>query len=153
MLNTKAPDFTLTASNGQEIDLTDLLSTFVVLIFYPMNDSPTCNRQLTEFSFSTKDFFDLNARIFGVNTATIEKQREYCTRKRLEFPILSDPGGRVAQKYKAHMRWLPFNRRTVVVIDPSGTVCYFKRGVPSHQDIIQSIKSRQAIMAERSAPV
>src|SRR5438094_692260 len=117
MLNTKAPDFSLEASTGQWVNLNELAGSFVVLIFYPLNDSPTCNRQLKDAELSLQDFLLVNARVFGVNTEPVEKQRAYCTRKRLQFPILSDPGGKLAKKYKAHMLWLPFNLRTVVVVD------------------------------------
>ena len=48
MMNTPAPEFSLTASNGQQINLKDFLGSFVVLIFYPANDTPVCDRQLNE---------------------------------------------------------------------------------------------------------
>jgi peroxiredoxin len=142
MLNTQAPDFSLEASNGQWVNLQDLKGSFVVLIFYPLNDSPTCNRQLKDVELNIQEFLLANTRVFGVNTASVEKQRAYCTRKRLQFPILSDPGGKIAKKYKAHMLWMPFNLRTVVVIDPEGTICFYRRGVPDMNDVIETIKSR-----------
>jgi thioredoxin-dependent peroxiredoxin len=142
MLNSKAPDFSLEASNGQKITLNELAGAFVVLIFYPMNDSPNCNKQLKETDLNIQEFLLANTRVFGVNTAPVEKQREYCIRRRLSFPILSDPGGKTAKKYKAHMLWLPFNLRTVVVVDPNGNVCYWKRGLPSASEIIEAIKAK-----------
>ena len=142
MLNTNAPQFSLEASTGQQVSLSELAGSYVVLIFYPVNDSPTCNKQLKDADLNMQDFLMLNARVFGVNTATVEKQRAYCTRKRLQFPILSDPGGKVAKQYKAHMIWLPFNLRTVVVIDPQGIICYWKRGLPDTDEILTAIKQR-----------
>jgi peroxiredoxin Q/BCP len=142
MLNTKAPDFSLEASNGQKVSLNELRGAFVVLIFYPMNDSPHCNKQLKDAELNIQEFLLANTRVFGINTAAAEKQREYCMRKRLSFPILSDPGGKTAKKYKAHMLWLPFNLRTVVVVGPNGDVCYWKRGLPSASEIIEAIKSK-----------
>ena len=146
MLNTRAPEFSLESSTGQQVTLHDLLGSFVVLIFYPINDTPICNSQLKEASLNLQQFLEVNARVFGINTAAPAKQREYCMRKKLDFPILSDPGGKVAKKFKAHMVWLPFNLRTVVVVDPQGEVCYFKRGKPSAHEILEAINAQSATL-------
>jgi peroxiredoxin Q/BCP len=143
MLNSTAPDFSLTASTGQQISLKDLKGSFVVLIFYPANDTPVCDRQLKEASMNICDFLAMGTRVFGVNTASVAKQKDYCTRKKLEYPILSDPGGKVAKAYKAHMIWLPFNNRTVVVVDPQGVICYYQRGAPPAEQILEAIKKRK----------
>jgi len=145
MLNMQAPDFSLQASNGKHIRLSDL-SSFVVLLFYPKNEAPTCNHQLGDLNINLEEFLKLNTLVFGVNTAPVEKQRQYCTRRRLEFPILSDPGGSVAKQFKAHMRWLPFNKRTVVVIDPQGTICFYQRGLPSVQAILDTIVTQTSVL-------
>lgn len=142
MLNQPAPEFSLTASNGKQIHLRDLRRSFVLLVFYPLNDSPTCNCQLSQFSVNMPAFLEANTVVFGVNTAPVNRQREYCTRRQLEFPILSDPGGRVARTYRAQFRWLPFTRRTVVVVDPEGTICFYQRGTPSPEAILDLIQSR-----------
>lgn len=147
MLNSPAPEFALESSTGQSIRLQDMLGTFVVLIFYPMNDTPICNRQLGELSVRAGDLIEWNARIFGVNTAAADKHREYCARKQLNFPILSDPGGATAKKYNAWMGWLPIAKRTVVVIDPSGTICYYQRGAPAAQEIKALIENQSRMTA------
>jgi thioredoxin-dependent peroxiredoxin len=140
MINTPAPDFSLEASIGQNVTLADLRGSFVILIFYPANDTPTCNRQLDEMSIGAEKLLHYNVRVFGVNTASAEKAKEFCLRRRLEFPILSDPGGRVARKYGAQMSWLAFNKRTVVGIDPNGTIVFYERGTPSPEHILQAIQ-------------
>lgn len=144
MLGKQAPDFSLESTTGQPIRLADLLGSFVVLIFYPANDTPTCNRQLDDLNENWDDFLHLNTRVFGINTAKIEKQKEYCLRRRLQFPILSDPGGVVARKYKAFLPLLPFNRRTVVAICPRGSILFYERGMPNPEKILQIIKASSA---------
>ena len=139
MLNEEAPDFSLDSTTGGQVHLKDLRGSYVVLVFYPANDSPTCNKQLDTMNLSAQDLFARNARIFGVNTAPATKSKEYCLRRKLDFPILSDPGGSVAKKYGAHMVWLPWNKRTVVMIDPKGKICFYKRGVPSPEEVMKAI--------------
>ena len=141
MLGQQAPDFALESSTGQPIQLKDLLGSFVVLIFYPANDSPTCNKQLDELNEKWEGFLEVNARVFGINTATIEKQKEFCVRRRLQFPILSDPRGAVAKKYKAFLPLIPFNRRTVVAICPAGKIVFYVRGKPDPFQILAAIKA------------
>ncbi len=150
MLGQQAPDFSLESTTGQPIGLKDLLGSFVVLIFYPANDTPTCNRQLDEVNENWDDFLQVNARVFGVNTARIEKQKEFCLRRRLQFPILSDPGGTVAKKYKAFLPLFPFNRRTVVAICPRGTILFYERGKPDPQKVLQAITKSTASPTSRS---
>lgn len=143
MLNKKAPDFTLSSSTGNKVTLQDLAGSFVVLVFYPANDSPTCNTQLAEVNVNLEDFLQNNARIFGVNTASEEKHRDYCQRRRLNFPILSDKKCVVAKQFGANFKWLPMViRRTVVVIDPDGVVCFFEHGKPEPGDVLKSIQAR-----------
>lgn len=141
MLNSKAPDFVLESSTGQKIHLADFHGSFVVLVFYPANETPICNKQLSEMSVSLEEFLAQNARVFGVNTASAEKHKGYCERRRLQFPILSDPGCKVAREYGAQMKWLPMViKRTVVAIDPQGQVCFYKHGKPDPNDVLSVIK-------------
>lgn len=146
MLDQKAPEFSLEASTGHAITLQDLRGSFVVLIFYPANDTPTCNTQLDEMSINQQEFLDRNARVFGVNTANASKHAEYCTRKRLEFPILSDPKGETAKRYKAFWGWLNVNKRTVAVIDPEGVICFYERGKPDPSKVVKSIDERAKLL-------
>lgn len=140
MLNQKAPDFTLAASNGEQVSLRDLKGKFVVLIFYPANDTPTCNKQLAEANLALGEFKAANAVVFGVNPAPQKKMADFCTRKQLEFPILSDTHGQIAKEYNAHSKWLPLNIRTVVVIDPAGEIVYYQRGKPLPEQMLAAIK-------------
>lgn len=145
MLGSKAPDFALDSSTGQQICLNDLKGSHIVLVFYPANDTPVCNRQLDEMNFKLEEFLEHNAHVFGVNTASQQKQKAYCLRRKLEFPILSDPGAKVAREYKAVMPFLPVVRRTVVAINPQGTICFYQRGKPDPSEVLKTIKSEHAM--------
>ncbi len=144
-LNQTAPDFTLQSSTGERISLSELAGDYVVLVFYPKNDTPVCNRQLTDFSDALADLNALGCRVFGINPASAQKHQDFCARKALHFPLLSDPGGEVAKLYKAYMGWLPINKRTVVVIDPSQKICFYERGTPRPEKIANLIQSRQKV--------
>lgn len=141
MLSSQAPNFTLESSTGHQVALADLQGSYVVLIFYPANETPTCNRQLSEMNVNLEDFLQSNARLFGVNTGSAEQQKSYCERRRLQFPILSDPGCKVAKQYGAALPFFSFViRRTVVAIDPHGHICFYQHGKPSPEEILAAIK-------------
>jgi peroxiredoxin Q/BCP len=143
MLNNRAPEFALDSTTGNQVRLSDFSGSFVVLIFYPANETPTCNSQLADMNINLQEFFENNARVFGVNTASVEAHRTYCERRRLEFPILSDKGGLVAKQYNANRKWLPmFIRRTVVAIDPDGVICFYENGKPDPKSVLDAIKDR-----------
>lgn len=139
MLHTKAREFSLLSSTGHQVTLSDLLGSFVLLIFYPANDTPTCSTQLSDMSVNLDKLMELNTRVFGVNTASADKSKDFCVRRRLEFPILSDPGGRVAKTYGAAMGWLPWIKRTVVLICPRGEIIFYEQGVPHPDRVIETI--------------
>ena len=142
MLGSSAPDFSLLASNGNNIRLSSLRPHWVILVFYPINNSPTCNRQLDELSAGGDELFRRGARIFGVNTASVEKQKAYCEKRQLTFPILSDPGGQVARQFRCRFGFFSLNRRTVVVIDPEGKIVFYRRGAPSLSEVCARASSR-----------
>ena len=144
MLNETAPDFALEATNGEQVKLSSLKGAFVVLVFYPANDTPTCNAQLAEMSLSAQELLARNALVFGVNTASASRSGDYCLRKRLSFPILSDPGGAVARQYKAFTGWIGLNRRTVVVVSPEGSICFYEKGKPPASKILAVIDNLRA---------
>jgi peroxiredoxin Q/BCP len=143
MLHNKAPEFHLTSTTGQQVHLADLLGSYVVLVFYPANDTPVCNRQLSEVNVDLDKFLENNVRVFGVNTSSVAAAKGYCERKRLQFPILSDPGGKVARDYHAAYPVLPVIRRTVVAIDPLGEICFFQHGKPEPDVVLEAIRSHQ----------
>lgn len=133
MLNQPAPDFTLTASDGSVVSRRGLLGRYALFIFYPRNNTPVCDRQLDDFSRMTPAFEAAGVRVYGVNPASADRHQTYCSQKGLAFPVLSDPGASVARRFGTSWWKLPLNRRTVIVIDPQGNVCYRQSGTPAHR--------------------
>lgn len=140
MLGQQAPDFTLMASSGLPVTLSRLRGQFVLLVFYPINNTPTCTRQLQDFSRMAADFKDVNACVFGVNPASLNKHQAFCSRHNIQIPVLSDTNGTVAKAYHAYYGWFSVNKRTVVVVDPEGTICYYQRGNPNPEDVLHIIQ-------------
>jgi thioredoxin-dependent peroxiredoxin len=93
-----APDFTLTTDAGQSVSLADLKHKPVVLFFYPKDDTPGCTIECKEFR-DARDVFAERAHVFGISPDDVASHQAFRDKYALNFPLLSDPGHRVAELY------------------------------------------------------
>jgi peroxiredoxin Q/BCP len=98
-LNHPAPDFTLPASNGENITLTDLKGHNVILYFYPKDNTPGCTKQGECFREQYPTFTKLNAIIFGISRDSIKSHVNFKTKYQFPFELLSDTNGKVCELY------------------------------------------------------
>ena len=97
-----APDFTLPASNGEEISLADYRGKQqVVLYFYPKDDTPGCTREACSFRDNIQKIRDLDAVVLGVSRDSLASHDQFIEKYELPFVLLSDTDGRVCEKYGA----------------------------------------------------
>ena len=127
----RAPDFTAPASDGRTVRLADVLAEHrVLLVFYPGNDTPGCDRQLAVLRDEIIAYRDADVRPFGVNPAPVVAHTDYAVRLGLPFPLLSDPDLAIARTYQAVRPDGARIDRTVYLIDRDGTVLFGARGAP-----------------------
>lgn len=94
-----APDFTLPASNGEAVSLSDFRGKYVVLYFYPKDMTPGCTAEACDFRDHHGQFNDLNAVILGVSTDSVERHRKFVEKYSLPFLLLADEQHEAAEKY------------------------------------------------------
>jgi peroxiredoxin Q/BCP len=136
----KAPDFTLVSSNGDSVRLSDFAGRdYVVLFFYPGDETPGCTKQLCAVRDDYVAFEAKNAKVFGVNPADSASHVKFVKRYNFQFPLLIDEGRKTAKRYGCGSGL--FVKRTVYVIDPQGVIVYAKRGMPANEDILMAIPS------------
>ena len=97
---TKAPDFTLPSTNGEIQKLKDLLGKYVVIYFYPKDDTPGCTIETNDFNKLLPKFKKLNCEIFGVSKDTIKSHDKFREKFKIKFDLLSDEEIKVLKKYK-----------------------------------------------------
>ena len=119
---TPAPDFDLPAHTGGTVTLSSLRGQWVVVYFYPADDTPGCTAEACSFRDSFEDFTDAGAVVLGVSSDSVDKHVAFAEKHRLPFTLLSDDGGvtRKAWGVKSTLGVLP--GRVTYVIDPEGTV-------------------------------
>lgn len=95
----EAPDFTLTADDGQQVTLSDLRGRPVVLYFYPKAMTSGCTVQACAFRDAMPEIEAQGAVVLGVSPDPVEKLVEFKEKEDLNFPLLSDPDHEVADAY------------------------------------------------------
>ena len=98
--NAKAPDFTLPSTNGGRQKLKDLLGKYVVIYFYPKDDTPGCTIETNDFNKLLPKFEKLNCEIFGISKDTIKSHDKFREKFKIKFDLLSDEQIKVLKKYK-----------------------------------------------------
>lgn len=131
-LNTAAPDFRLTGvAPAADIDgepravptqlaLADFAGQWLVLYFYPRDFTGGCTLEARGFQNDLQAFQQAGAAVVGVSADDPDSHASFCSEEGLAFPLLSDPGGTVSQRYGS---WIsPFSQRHSFLIDPSGVI-------------------------------
>lgn len=96
----KAPDFTLPASDGSTISLKGLADKkAVVLYFYPKADTPGCTKEACGFRDTISDYKRMNVAVLGVSPDPVEDVKKFSDKFSLSFPLLADVDHSVCQEY------------------------------------------------------
>ena len=124
----KAPAFTLESSEGDKVSLDDFKGKTVVLYFYPKDDTPGCTREAQGFRDAAAALKKKKAVVLGVSRDSVKSHCSFRDKYDLNFPLLSDPDGKVIRAYGAWGEKNMYGKktegliRTTVVIGPDGKV-------------------------------
>ena len=121
-LGTKAPDFNLPNATGELVSLTSLQKKWVVLYFYPKDDTPGCTKEACSFRDDMHKLEKLNAKVIGVSVDDGKSHADFAKKYSLPFPLLTDANGLVAKKYGAltNLGVTKIAKRYTFLIDPDG---------------------------------
>jgi len=98
-----APDFTLPDQDEKPVTLSKLRGKWVVLYFYPKDDTPGCTCQATEFTDLIGDMRDMNAVLYGISADSTETHQVFIEKYELSLNLLSDRHRKVMKEYGAWM--------------------------------------------------
>jgi|YNPMSStandDraft_1061717.scaffolds.fasta_scaffold03840_4 peroxiredoxin Q/BCP len=143
---TPAPPFICPDEEGNVFILNQQRGKFVVLVFYPRDETPGCTEQLCELRDNWEALRARNAIVVGINPGSAASHRAFRARHKLPFPLLVDDSRRVAGLYRAAGLLV---RRTVYLIDPKGVIRFSARGRPSISELMAAL---DAAGAPRPAP-
>lgn len=148
----KAPAFTLPSSEGGQAELSQFAGKYVVIYFYPKDDTPGCTTEAKDFEAASDKLDKLGAVVLGVSKDSLERHAKFKNKYELGFPLLSDESGEVIERYGAWGEKNMYGKkmmgivRTTVVIGPDGNVVkvFPKVRVAGHVDkVIEAIRDHQ----------
>jgi thioredoxin-dependent peroxiredoxin len=117
-----APDFTLPDQDGTPVSLSDLRGRWVVVYFYPADDTPGCTAESCSFRDSHEDFVGAGAMVIGISSDSVESHQRFADKHRLPFTLLADVDGAVRSAWGVGRTLGILPGRVTYVIDPEGTV-------------------------------
>lgn len=124
----QAPAFSLLDQDGKMVTLGDLKKSYVVIYFYPKDDTPVCSKQACSIRDKYQDFKDNNIIVLGISYDKPASHKKFKEKLNLPFRLLSDEKQTVAKAYGAKRSWpfswlFPYPLRNTLVIDPDGMIC------------------------------
>jgi peroxiredoxin Q/BCP len=98
--NIKAPNFKLESTSGEIIELNKIKSKYIVLYFYPKDDTPGCTLETKDFNKLLSKFKNLNSIILGISKDSIESHKKFKKKHSIKFDLLSDEEKKSIKAYK-----------------------------------------------------
>jgi len=119
-----APDFTLPSQEGLSVSLKDYRGKWVVLYFYPKDQTPGCSREAHNFQVDQPKYAERNAVVLGVSLDSVDSHKKFCAKEGLNFKLLADTDHKVTDSYGSltNLGLVKFAARHSFLIDPSGKV-------------------------------
>lgn len=145
----KIPAVKLKSDSGDTISLKDYEGSPVVLYFYPKDDTPGCTKEACAFRDAKAEMQEFGAVVFGVSGDSVESHEKFRDKYDLNFPLLSDPGFKVSEKFGAYREKNMYGKksmgiqRSTFLIGPDGKlVKVWKRvQVDGHdQQVLEAIR-------------
>ena len=127
-VNSKAPSFSLPSTSNNKYSLKDSLGKYIVLYFYPKDDTPGCTIETNDFNKLLAKFKKLNCEILGISKDNLKSHDKFRDKYKIKFDLLADEEIKVLKKYKVWAKKKFMGRefmgivRTTFLIDKKGKI-------------------------------
>lgn len=146
----KAPNFTLQDQDGQTHTLSDYAGQWLLVYFYPKDDTPGCTKEACNFRDGITKFKEKGVAIVGISKDTVDSHKKFVAKYHLNFPLLSDES---RETIKAYGAWTergfmghPGILRNSYLINPEGEIVKEYKKVKPEQhadDILADLEALQ----------
>ena len=150
----KAPEFTLADQDKKEVKLSDYAGKKnVVLMWYPLDWSPTCTNEHVCFVNEMKSFESLDAQVLGVSVDSTWSHKAYADKMNIKYPLLADfhPKGAMSDQYGVYMADKGITGRAIAIVGRDGNVAWFKNyelgEVPDVKEVASALGQVKAATA------
>lgn len=144
----QAPAFALSDQHGQQHTLEQYRGRWLVVYFYPRDDTPGCTTEACQFRDVSPSLKALHADVIGISVDDADSHARFAAKYQLPFPLLADRHGGVARQYGVLVKLGPFKmaRRISFIISPHSRIAYvFSKVDTAHHasDVTRILKNLQ----------
>ena len=100
LIGKKAPNFKLNSTSGKIVELSKLKSKYIVLYFYPKDDTPGCTLETKDFNSLLSNFKKSKCEVFGISKDSLESHKKFKEKYKVKFELLSDEDKKAIKAYK-----------------------------------------------------
>ena len=156
--NTKAPSFKLLSTSNYEYSLKDSLGKYVVIYFYPKDDTPGCSIEALDFNKLLPKFKRLNCDVFGVSKDSLKSHDKFKDKYKIKFDLLSDQDLKILKKYEVWAKKKFMGRefmgilRTTFLIDTKGKIIKIWKNVKVKDHAKEVLNKLHSIIKLKKAP-
>ncbi|MDC1153889.1 thioredoxin-dependent thiol peroxidase [Candidatus Pelagibacter sp.] len=149
-ISTKAPDFKLPSTSKDKYSLKDSIGKYVVIYFYPKDDTPGCTIETNDFNKLLSKFKKLECEVYGISKDNLKSHDKFRDKYKIKFDLLADEELTVLKKYKVWGKKKFMGRefmgilRTTFLIDKKGKIIKIWESVKvkDHaKDVLETIKN------------
>jgi peroxiredoxin Q/BCP len=143
------PDFSLPNQDGKTVKLSDFAGRWLVVYFYPKDDTPGCTIQGKSFTATKADFDAAGIKVVGVSADDAASHKNFCTKFAFAIDLLADTNSGLMKTLglgQSEWKGMKFWERTTFVVDPSGVIrkVYEKVNPEGHEQVLlRDIKALQ----------
>jgi len=140
-INDLAPDFTLKNQAGESRTLSAYRGQYVVLYFYPKDDTPGCTIQACSYRDNMGEFTQRNIKVFGISKDDVKSHSKFLAKFNLNFELLADDNLEVVSLYDVYKEKNMYGKavmgvvRTTFVVDPQGKIAAVFDKVNPEEDV------------------
>ena len=134
----KAPNFALQDQNDMTHNLSDYEGQWIVLYFYPKDDTPGCTTQACDFRDAVKRIIASKAILFGLSLDSVRSHKLFAEKYNLQFSLLADETGEVSELYDSLSSFFKVANRNTFIVDPEGNIAkiYLSVNPKTHSEMV-----------------
>jgi len=145
-----APDFDLPDQNGKFHQLSDYKTKWLILYFYPKDDTPGCTREAQAFTRDISQFNELKTEIIGISVDTVESHKEFSIKYKIPYTLLADKDGVMATAYNVYKNKIimKYASRQTFIVNPQGLIVKHYSDVNPETHSEEVIKDLKKLMQQ-----
>ena len=149
--NTKAPNFNLPSTSNKKYSLNDSIGKYLVLYFYPKDDTPGCTIETNEFNKLLSKFKKFECEVYGISKDSLKSHDKFKEKYKIKFDLLADEELKVLKKYKVWKKKKFMGRefmgvvRTTYLLDKKGQILKIWNNVKAKDHAKEVLETLQQI--------